>query len=73
MGEGNSGKSNDIKVGWVSHLDEKMSLLALAIGVGIGFGGVVTIFIFWERARDWVLCLTPNKSQAFYGEYRLPT
>lgn len=73
MGEGNNGKSKHVKVGWLSHLDEKMSLLALAMGVGIGFGGVVAMFILWKRARHWVLGLPPSKSQAFYGEYRLPT
>jgi len=72
-GEGNSGKSNNIKEGWLSHLDEKMSLLALGMGLGIGFGGVVAMFILWERDRHWVLALPHNRSQAFYGEYRFPT
>ena len=74
MGESNStSKSNHVKVKWLSHVNEKMSLIALGIGLGIGFGGVVFMFIVWERANCWILCLSPQKPQVFYGVYRLPT
>ena len=73
IGEDNGGKSNNVKVGWLSHLNEKMSLLTLGMGFVIGFGGVVAMLILWERARHWVLVLPPNSSQDFYGEYRFPT
>ena len=65
----NSGQNNNIKVGWLSHLNEKLSLVTL----GIRVGGVVSMFILWERARHWVLVLPHNKPQDFYGEYRFPT
>jgi Leucine-rich repeat (LRR) protein len=74
MIEGNSTSNNPhVKVGWLSRVNENMSLLALSIGTGIGFGGVVAMFILWEKARFWVLALTPKKPQVFYGVYRLPT
>ena len=69
MIEDNSGQNNNIKVGQISHLNETMSLLTL----GMGVGGMVAMFILWERERHWVLVLPHNKSQAFYGEYRYPT
>jgi hypothetical protein len=51
MGEGNStSKSNHVKVEWLSRVNENMSLIALGMGMGIGFGGVVAMFIVWERA-----------------------
>ena len=58
---GKSGKSNNVKMSWLSHVDEKMSLLTLGMGFGIGFGGVVAMFMLWERAKHWVLCLPHNK------------
>jgi hypothetical protein len=72
--EGNStNKSNHVKVKWLTHVKENMSLVALGMGMGIGFGGVVTMFIVWERAKCWVLGLAPQKPQVFYGMYRIPT
>ena len=47
--------SNNVRVGWVSHLDENMSLISLRLAMGFGFGGVVAIFMLWERARNWVV------------------
>ena len=40
----------NIKGGWLSHLNESISLKALGMGIGIGLGGVVVVLIFWERA-----------------------
>jgi len=54
-------------------MNEKISLLALAMGLGIGFGGVLAMFIAWERARNWLLGLPNNKLRSFYGVYRFPT
>ena len=68
----NNSYNNDVKVGWLNHVDEKMSLIALGIGAGIGIWVVVGIFFVWERATRWVLALPPNKPQLFYGVYRFP-
>ena len=57
----NIGKSTNIKMGWLSHVDEKMSFLTFGMGFGIGFGGVVSMFMLWERTKNWVLCLPHNK------------
>lgn len=70
---GNNASSSDhVKVKWLSSMNKKMSLVALGTGMGIGFGGVVVMFIVWERARCWVLGSTPKKPQVHYGLYRLP-
>ena len=70
MREGdNNSSSAHMKMGWLEHLDEKMSLMALGIGFGIGIWGVVGVFIFFNRARHWVLGLPPKKPQLFYGMY----
>jgi hypothetical protein len=66
------GGESNVKVGWLSRVDEEVSLLALGIGMGIGFGGVVVVFIVWGRARGWVMGMPSNKPQAFYGVYRFP-
>lgn len=72
--EGDNNSNNDnVKVGWLNKVDEKMSLMALGIGTGIGIWVVVGIFIVWKRARHWLLDLPPNKPQLFYGVYRFPT
>jgi Leucine-rich repeat (LRR) protein len=67
----NATKSSNVRVGWLSHVDENMSLIALGLGMGIGFGGVVAIFVFWERAKHWVL--SPIMPRPFFGVYRFPT
>ena len=38
-------KSSDVRIGWLSRVDENMSLIALGMGMGLGFGGVVGIFM----------------------------
>ena len=68
----NNSSSTHIKVGWMEHLDDKMSLMALGIGFGIGIWGVVGVFIFCKRAKLWVLGLPPNTPRLFYGLYRFP-
>ena len=55
--------------GWLSLLDEHVSLIALGLGFGIGFSGVVSTMILWDDARHWVM---PPKTQPFYGVYRFP-
>jgi hypothetical protein len=67
----NNNNNSDVKVGWLNHVNEKISLAALRIGVGIGIWIVVGVFIVWERATRWVLALPLNKPQPFYGLYRL--
>jgi len=43
--KGNSTTNNNhVKVEWLSHVDENMSLIALEMRMGIGFEGVVAIF-----------------------------
>jgi len=54
-------------VGWLSHVDEHMSLIAL----GIGIGGVVSIFMLWDKAKLWMVL--PKMPKPFFGVYRLPT
>ena len=72
MDRDNDSGSN-VKRGWLSHVNEDASLIALGLGVGIGFGVVVAMFISWDRARCWVLCMPPNNTrQPFYGLYRFP-
>lgn len=70
--ENNNGSAH-IKVGWLEHLEEKMSLMAFGIGFGIGIWGVIGVFIFCNKSRHWVLGLPPNKAQLFYGMYQFPT
>ena len=67
----NSSKSSNIRVGWLSHVDENMSLIELGLGMGIGFLLVVAMFMLWERAKHWVV--PPNTPQYVYGVYRFPT
>jgi hypothetical protein len=55
--------------GWLSHVNEHVSLVALGLGFDIGLGGVVSIMILWDNARHWVM---PPKTQPFYGMYRFP-
>ena len=62
-------RKSNAKEGWLRHVDENMSLIALGMGMGIGFGGVVAMFITWEKARSWVV--PPNRCP-FYGVYRFP-
>lgn len=68
--ENNTAMSGKPVVGWLSRVDEKMSLMALVIGLGIGFGGVVFAFVVWEKARHWLL--SPKRPQPFYRVYRFP-
>jgi hypothetical protein len=66
--EGNrSTKSNDVKLGWFNHVHKKMSIVALGMGLGIGFGGVVGMFIMWEKSKLWFL--GPIRPQPFFGMY----
>ena len=67
----NVSQSSNVRVTWLSHVDEKMSLIAIGMGTWIGFGGVVTIFMLWERAKHWMV--PPNMPQRFVGVYRFPT
>jgi Leucine-rich repeat (LRR) protein len=60
---------SNVKEGWLRHVDENMSLIALAMGMGIGFGGVVAMFITSKKARSWVV---PPNRRPFYGVYRFP-
>ena len=55
--------------GWLSLLDEHVSLIALGLGFGIGFSGVVSTMMLWDDARHWVM---PPKTQPFYGVYKFP-
>jgi len=41
-----------VRVGWLSHIDENISLIALGMGMEIGFWGVVVVFMLWKRAKD---------------------
>ena len=68
----NASKSSNVILERLSRMDTNISLIALGMGMGIGFGGVVTMFMVWERAKHWILCLPPKKSHVFYGLYRLP-
>jgi hypothetical protein len=72
-GANSTTKSNHVEVKWLTTVNENMSLIALGMGMVLGFGGVVTMFILWERARCWVLGIPSKKPQVFYGVYRLPT
>jgi hypothetical protein len=65
----NGNSKNNIKGGWLRHMDENMSLITLGMGMGIGFGGVVSIFITWEKYRSWVV--SSNRCP-FYGLYQFP-
>ena len=38
-----------------SKMDEYFSMSALKLGAGIGFGGIMSIMIFWDKARHWVI------------------
>ena len=55
--------------GFLSHVDEHVSLIALGLGVGIGISGVVSVMILWKTARHWMM---PPGTQPFYGVYRFP-
>ena len=66
----NRSENNNVNVGWLASIDEKISLIAMSVGVGIGFGGVTIMFIMWKRATHWLMVY--NKPQPFYGVYRLP-
>jgi len=69
-----SGSGNNVKARWFNYVNEEISLLALGIGVGNGFVGVVVMFIVWDKARCWVMGLTPNNTQRLvYGLYQFPT
>ena len=67
----NVSQSSNVRVTWLSHVDEKMSLIAVGMGTWSGFGGVVVIFMLWERAKHWVV--PPNMWQPFVGLYQFPT
>ena len=67
----NASNTSNVKVGWLSHVDENMSLVALGMGMGIGFGGVIVVFMSWEKAKHWMV--PPNIPQPYFGVYRFPT
>ena len=64
-------KSSDVRVGWLSRVNENMPLIALGMGMGLGFRGVVGIFMLWKRAKQWLVPL--NTPKPFLGVYRFPT
>ena len=69
-----NGSGSNVETRWLSHVNEEVSLIAMELGAGIGFGGVVAMFIAWDRARCWVLGLPPNSTRKpFYGLYRFST
>ena len=69
-----SGSGSHVKTRWLSYVNEEISFTALGIGMGIGSVGVVSMFIFWDRARCWVMGLSPNSTRRpVYGLYRFPT
>jgi hypothetical protein len=71
---GDNGDRSNVKRGWLSYVDEEVSLIALALGLGIGFGGVVSMFIAWDKARCWLMGWPSNNTQRpFYRFYRFPT
>jgi len=49
--------------GWLSSVDDHISLISLGLGVGIVFGGVVTLIIMWDGT---------SKDKTIYGVYRFP-
>ena len=61
----------NVEVGWLSHVDENISLIALGMGMRIGFGEVVVLFMSWKRAKHWVML--QNMPQPFFGVYQFPT
>jgi len=63
----NASKSSKLRVGWLSHMDESMSLIVS----GIVFGGVVIVFMLWKRAKYWMV--PKNMPQPFFGVYQFPT
>ena len=68
------GSGSNAKLGWLSRVNEEVSLIALGMEVGIRFGGIAVMFISWERARCWILGLPPNNTQRpLYGLYQFPT
>ena len=38
-----------------SKMDEHFSMTAFKLGAGFGFGGIMSIMIFWDKARHWVI------------------
>jgi hypothetical protein len=52
---GDNGDRSNVKRGWLSYVDEEVSLTALTLGLGIGFGGFVAMFIAWDKARCWLM------------------
>ena len=51
----NDSKSCNVRVKWLSHIDENISLTAMKMGIGIGFGGVVALFMSSQRAKHWIV------------------
>lgn len=62
-----------VKRGWLSRVNEEVSLVALGIGTGIGFGGIIAMFILWDKARCWIISPPNNTQKLLYGLYRFPT
>ena len=67
----NTINNSSVTVGWLSQLNENISLIELVIGMGIGFGAVVSIFVLCKRANHWIM--SPNMPRPFFGVYRFPT
>lgn len=40
---------------WSSQVKKHISLIALKFGIGIGFGGVMSVMILWNKARNWII------------------
>ena len=62
-----------VERGWLSRVDEEVSLVALGKRTGIGFGGIIAMFILWDKARCWIISPPNNTQKSFYGLYRFPT
>jgi hypothetical protein len=61
-----TGSESNVKPGWLSHVNEKVSLIALGMGVGIGFGGVVAMFIAGtEQGVGYWVCLPTTHKDHF--------
>ena len=45
----------NIKIGWLSHGDEEVHLVAMGMEVGIIFSVIITMFILWDKERHYVV------------------
>jgi len=70
MGKNKEEGSFSEGLGWLSHVSEHLSLIALGLGIGIGFGGMVSVMTLCNKGIFGKISLNPKR---FYGEYRFPT